>query len=454
MSFATCGDRRSDEWIRKTMIGHGLSWLKRFQTHSLVRQVSGMMAMTVLGQGLYMLAGPFIGRIYAPEQIGYFGLFVSIWIVLGLFACGLYDMAIPGARSDEEARRLGGASVLLGIGIAVATGAGLSLASALGWFGLGVFPLWGGALMAAGMLVQTAVLVAQGWAVRRDEVLIIGRANVLMNGLRSILQVLGGLLSPLWAMMIAGEALARIAQAYRITKSRIAPGARLIAWDGISGTLKRYRRFPIIFGPAFALDSSASLLQTAMVGLLFGPAEMGQFFLMRRTLDLPVAFAFRSLSDLFLARQIALARDAPERLRPFFLRASAVLAIAGLAASLPLLIWGPELFHLFYGPNWGVAGTLAAIMVPAMLLNLVVAPVARVFQITEKAHLRLLPGIVNVAGTLLVLWSAGHYALSLVETVIGISTAICTQYAVYFFVGYHAAGHVKLDGVLSTRKRG
>jgi O-antigen/teichoic acid export membrane protein len=107
-----------------------------------------------------------------------------------------------------------------------------------------------------------------------------------------------------------------------------------------------------------------------------------------------------------------------------------------------VLIWGPELFRLFYGPNWGVAGMLAAIMVPSMVFNLVVAPVSRVFQLTHKAHLRLLPGLVNTAGTLLVLWFADRYGLSLVETVAGISITICVQYAVYFAAGYYVAGHV------------
>lgn len=434
------------------MITHSLSWLKRLQAHPFVRQISGMMAMTALGQGLYMLAGPFIGRIYSPEQIGYFGLFVAIWTVLALFACGLYDMAIPAARDDTEARRLSGVSALFGMGIGLASGAGLSLAVTQGWFGLGIFPVWVGAVLAVGMLAQMMVLIAQAWAVRRDEVLAIGRANVLMNGLRSILQVAGGLLSPLWAMMVAGEIVARIAQARQMVRSRSGAAARLFAWDGIRSTVKNYRRFPIVFGPAFALDSVATLLQTAMLGLLFGAAEMGQFFLMRRTLDLPVAFAFRSLSDLFLARQILMARQAPHRLRPFFLRSAAMLALIGLAASAPLLVCGAELFRLFYGRNWSVAGALAALMVPAMVLNLAVAPVARVFQITDKSHLRLLPGVVNVAGTLLVLWAADRYALNLAETVAGISLAISVHYVVYFLAGYHAAGHVTLGRAMLARE--
>lgn len=403
-----------------------------------------MMLLTALGQGLYLLAGPFIGRIYSPEQIGYFGLFVTMWTVLALFAGGLYDIAIPSTQSDDEARRLSGVAVGFGISTGVITGALLSIAAWQQWLGLGVFPVWAGAVFMVAMVTQTAVQVAQGWALRANEVLVIGKANVLMNGLRSVFQVLGGLFSPLWATMVAAEILARLAQARRMFASKGKAVSSFIIWGGYWSTVRRHRRFPFVFGPAFVLDSVATLLQTSMVGILFGPAEMGQFFLMRRTLDLPVAFAFKSLSDVFFTRQLAMARDAPERLRPFFLRSGAALVGVGVLASLPLVFFGSELFRFFYGPNWGLAGYLATIIAPAMVANLAVAPVARVFQLSEKSYLRLVPGVLNVTGSLLVLWAAQTYKLSLVEMTAGISITIAITFVAYFAAGYFVAGHVSI----------
>jgi len=425
------------------MIARGLSLAMRIKSHPFARQVSGMMLLTAAGQGVYMLAGPFIGRLYSPEQIGIFGLFVTLWTLLGMFACGLYDLAIPAARNDDEARQVSGAAALIGTGVGIFSGAGLSIVADNQWFGLGVFPLWVGAVMTSAMFAQMVVLIGQAWAVRRNEVMVIGRANVLMNALRSIFQVAGGLLSPVWGTMAVGEIVARLVQAWRMSKSKVAPGAPLIRWRGLAAAIRNYRRYPAIFGPAFAVDSVAALLQTAMIGVLFSTAEMGQFFLMRRTLDLPVAFAFRSLSDLFFARQLILSRTSPQKLRPFFLFSGAVLAIVGLAGGAPLIIWGSELFTLFYGANWSVAGDLAAIMVPAMVLNLAVAPVSRVFQVSTMAHLRLLPGLTNMAGTLLVFWIADDYALTLPQVIAGLSTTICLQYVVYFAAGYFVAGHVE-----------
>ncbi len=424
------------------MIKRALGTLLSYKGHAFLRQIGAMMGLTALGQGLYLLAGPFIGRLYSPAEVGVFGLFVTAWTFLALFACGLFDLAIPSAVDDDEARRLSGLSVILGLAISVVAGIAISIATIEELLGFGIMPVWSGGVMTMGMIAQMFVLIRQGWVVRRNRVMLIGQANVLMNGLRSFFQVLGGLLSPIWAVMVAGEIVARLAQAHWMARKNGGDGREEFAWQRLYGIASSYRRFPIVFGPAFLFDSVAVLVQTSMVGSIFGAAAMGQFFLMRRTLDLPVAFAFKSLSDLFLARQLAIAREAPHRLRPFFLRSSLALFVCGAVVSVPLFLWGADLFVLFYGSDWGVAGTLAAIMAPAMVLNLSAAPVSRVFQISSKAHLRLLPGIVNLSASLLVLAFAERYAWGLEATVIGVSAAISAQYLVYFAAGYFAAGYV------------
>lgn len=426
------------------MISHGVSFLKRWRAHPFVRQISGMMLLTIAGQGIYLIAGPFIGRIYTPEQIGLYGLFMTIFMMLGLYACGLYDLAIPAVNDDDEAGVLSDASLFLGVLIALASGAVLTIFIINGFLGLGSFPRWMGLMMAAGMIAHTNVLIGQAWAVRNNDVLRIGRSNVTMNALRGGLQVLGGLFAPLWGVMAVSEIAARIAQSRQVRRRRIKQNGDYsrASLQAMASAIRRNKRYPTVFGPSFALDSMATLVQTATIGMMFGAAEMGQYFLMRRTLDLPVAFAFKSLSDVFFARQIVIVRDAPERLRPFFVKSAAGLAIAGGLVSLPLLVFGPELFKLFFGPAWGTAGSLAAIMVVPTALNLAVAPVARVFQLSRWAQLRVVPGVINLIGSLLVLWLAQAHNLSLIQVTIGISIVIGLQYCIYFGAGYLASSRL------------
>lgn len=418
---------------------------RRARNHELVRVVSGMMALTLIGQGLYVLAGPFIGRFYSPEEVGYFGLFVTVSAVLGVFACGLYDLAIPAARDDEQARRLGGVCMAFSLGLATISGIGFTIATAIPALGISNLPAWSGIMMAIAVATQGWVLLGQAWAIRRNEVLAIGQGHVLMNGTRSALQVLGGLIFPFWFVLVAGELIARIAQAWCMNLGRLSEPKAKFKLKQMNAIVVEHRRFPIVFGPAFSLDSLSTLLQTGMIGALFGAMEMGQYFLMRRTLDLPVAFAFRSLSDAFFARQLALARQTPEKLTHFFVKMSGLLAMLGIAVSWPLFIWGPELFMLFYGSEWALAGELAAIMVVPIILNLAVAPVARVFQLSHWSQLRLIPSVINLVGSLILLSLTISYELEFHQAVIGIAIVTTILYVSYFASGILASKHIRVE---------
>jgi O-antigen/teichoic acid export membrane protein len=259
------------------------------------------------------------------------------------------------------------------------------------------------------------------------------------------LQILGGIIFPFWFILVVGELIARISQAFRMNVGRMSGSKAKFRPEQMTAIVIEHRRFPMIFGPAFFLDSMSTLVQTAMIGALFGPVEMGLYFLMRRTLDLPVAFAFRSLSDAFFAKQLALAREAPDQLTKFFVKMSGLLAILGIGVSWPLFLWGAELFELFYGPEWALAGELAATMVVPIVLNLAVAPVARVFQLSRWSQLRIIPSIINIVGSLVLLYFAISYDFEFRQTVTGIAIVTTILYVSYFASGILASKQIRVE---------
>lgn len=419
-------------------------WVRQIRTHELTRLIGGMMTLTLVGQGLYVLAAPFIGRLYGPDEIGYFGLFITAAAALGIFAAGFYDLAIPTARDDEEAARLSGICIFIGTTFGVISGISFAAATMLPSLGVDKLPLWSGALMGIAVASQAYVLVGQAWAIRNRQVVVIGRAHLIMNGVRSAFQVTCGFFLPLWSTLAIGEIFARAVQALHLAAPGTASPNTKYSWAAMRTLLWKHRRFPFIFGPSSSMEAIATVLQTGMLGALFGPAEMGQYFLMRRTLDLPVAFAFRSLSDALFSKQIQLVKDAPHLLNSFFLKSSITLAIIGFVLGWPLLFWGDQLFRLVYGPGWELAGQLAAVMLIPLILNLAVAPVARVFQLSQLAYLRLVPSAIALTGTVMLIVAASIFELGLIETVAGIAIVSTLQYISYFISGMAASKNVML----------
>ena len=408
------------------------------------------MLLTALGHISYLLAGPFIGRIFSPDQMGLYGLFFTIWIVGSSAVCLMYDTAVPAATSEADALDLTFASAVIGGGLCLLFGGTFSLFIYLGLFGLSAFPMWSGLLLSICLLFQMSLQLQQGWKIRHNDVLDIGKGNVLLNLIRGTGQILLGLVSPLWPLLIAGEVLGRLVNiGYLFRNSRIAVNFAIPRAKAIE-IVKKYVHFPVTFGPAFILESAALVLQTTALMSLFGPAAFGQFFLMRRTLDMPVAFAFKSLSDLFYAKQISDARTCPGHIRPFLLQSTATLAAAGIVAALPVIFFGPLMFTIFFGENWGTAGLLAAIMSPAMVLNLAVAPSARIFTLSSVPQLRLVSSAILLALCSLLFVLAPMFSWNLIEVTIGLSAAISLQYIVYFFMGYIAAGRLRVPHASET----
>ncbi len=412
------------------------------------KNVGSMMMYTAIGQSAYLLTGPLIGRLFTPEQFGIYGLFYTFAVT----ATGLiflnFDFAIPAADTDSEARALTVGAATIALVCAPLAGIVIATLSWKGIAGFGVLPPACGFWMVALLLSQAAIQLIQNWNVRRNDTAIIGKSSVTLNISRGISQIALGLSSPYWWTLAAGEILGRIGNiSHLLLGKRSQPGTQGERENEtrrkVRATLRSYKQFPLILLPSQLLDSAVAFVQSSGLAYFFGPAGLGIYFLMRRTLDLPVAFAFRSLSDVFYARQASDARTAPERVRPFFVRSVLLLAGAGLIAGIPLMAISPALFAFFFGPEWRQAGVLAAIMAPASIMNLAVAPVARVFALTTRPYLRFCFSITNLAGTLIAFAIVASRSLDLTHTTVLLSIVTFVAYLIYFMSGYVASSALR-----------
>lgn len=405
------------------------------------RKVGSMMMYTAIGQSMYLLTGPLIGRLFTPAEFGLYGLFYIFAVTASGVIFLNFDFAVPAAVSEEDAVRLTlGAA---GIGLICTTLAGATIAF-LSWqdiAGFGALPLSCALLMIILLLFQGGVQLLQNWAIRTNETAAIGQSSITLNLVRGGTQILLGTIFPLWWSLGIGEITGRIGNALHLHRKT---GRRIGRWRGhtrsqVWDTLRTYRQFPLVLLPSQLLDSAVAFIQSGGLAYFFGPAGLGIYFLMRRTLDLPVAFAFRSLSDVFYARQAHDARVAPERVRPFFVRSALLLAAVGFLAGIPFMLVSPALFAFVFGDEWRQAGVLAAIMAPASIMNLAVAPVARVFALTTRPHLRFCFSAVNLLGTILAFAVIARASLDLVQATMVLSAVTFVAYLVYFAAGYVAS---------------
>jgi len=405
------------------------------------RSVSSLMFLTALGQGLYVAAAPVLGRLYTPEEFGLYGLFYLFITTSVMFICLNYDMAIPAAVNEADANDLAEASIRLSVVVCAVIGALLTGAIALDFMGFGALPWWAGPLAFAVLLLQALIQVFQAWYVRAQTAVTIGRAGVTLNAVRGGVQIGLGTIGGAWWGLGLGEVLGRIGALIHSMGARGAWRPRGSLWSlGLPlATLRRYRQFPLVFLSNTAVEAVVLFAQIAALSAMFGPAGLGQYFMMRRTLDLPVGFASRSLSDIFYGRMAADCREAPHRVKPFYIRSFMILAGIGIVGAAPLMLFGEVAFEFILGPFWGEAGRLAAVMAPSAVLNLAAAPASRIFGLSKRPWLRSVYTAVNAVSTAIVLFLATTQGWSLFVTTAGLSIATCIVYLSYFVAGLFAA---------------
>lgn len=415
--------------------------LQTLRTSPFVRSVGGLLVLTAAGQAVYLAAAPLLGRLFTPEAFGVYGLFYSLVVTAAIFNTLNFDQAIPAADDDGEADGLSYAALQASILLSFAFG--LAAAAMAHWnvLGFGNLPVWAGALVTATLLLQSVTQVQQCWQIRKQTTLAIGQSGLSLNFGRAGVQIATGLAGVGWLGLGLAEVLGRLAAAIHLS---LTPSRWLPRWQGLSrpapaDMLRKYRRFPLVLLPAQGADVVVIFFQVVGLTSLFGAAGLGQWFLMRRTLDVPVAFAFRSLGDVFYSRMANLAREAPQDLPRFYVRAFLALLFCGLLVGTPVMLFGPALFRLVFGEQWGEAGLLAAVTMPSVILNLAVAPASRVFSLTERSGLRYVFTVLHGLGSAAaILWAHLTHA-SLIQTAAGLSAAVAVSYVAYFLAGLAAA---------------
>ena len=246
------------------------------------RAILTLLAGGALAQALPLLLGPWLTRLYRPEDFGHYHLFAAVAANLAVVACARYEFALPLAQDDAEARALRTLCQRLLAGVVAASAlAGLAWAAWVGrWW-----PLWLPAAVGALGLLSLATLNAT--RARRFSGL--AAARVLQHGGAALLQALVGLLQ------------AGMSGVAGVTGLIVAPVLAALAalgvlgWPGPAGAsraqwwaaARAHRSFPLLNTPHAFMGGLQDTLAIALVAASLGPAAAGAWGLALRYLKAP-----------------------------------------------------------------------------------------------------------------------------------------------------------------------
>lgn len=352
---------------------------------------------TTIAQIITILASPIITRLYGPEAFGLVALFTSITGILGVIVCLRYELAIMLPESDEEAANVFGLCVIIVVLISlISIPILLIMQQPLVQFlkapQLGQF-FW---LIPLVVFVSGTVLALNYWNTRTKQFHRLSIARVISScsstgtqlGMGFFGRASGGALI---GASILGQIVSTLVLGIQILKDHLLFFKQNITRKGMAKVFKRYSNFPKYDIWSALLNNISWQIPIFLLSYFFSTTIVGYYSLGMMMIQLPMSLIGGAIAQVFYQR--AAAEKSEGNLGSLVENVFKVLVKIGLFPIVILLFVGKDLFIVFFGSQWAVAGVYVQILSVWAFVWFVSSPLSTIVAVLEKQSWGLLLNI-------------------------------------------------------------
>jgi O-antigen/teichoic acid export membrane protein len=387
-----------------------------------------------------MLSYPLLTRLYDAAEFGLLTVFASVTTMISVGSSAALNRAIPIPPGDPEAAdvawtALAAVTVTTVLTAAVGLVAAAPIAQLLGVPQLAHF-WW---LIALTVFVMGSYNILSVWMVRERSYGALGRRNMLQGVGQTATQVGLGLMQIRPVGLLLGLGVGRLFGLGGLLSSGGLLRQRRPSLAALRRTLRRYRRFPLLTVPSGLLNSGGLEVPLLVISALYGDARAGLLGLTVRVIGAPTTIIGDAVAQVFTGESSAAIREPKGTLAPLMRYTTGRLLIIGALPTALLVLGGPWLFGVVFGPTWTEAGDYARVLAFAYLAQFVVNPISGMLQLLERQGHSL-----AWAGVRLLLTAGGPAVCGLVGAPVllaigALSIGHVVSYTLMFFLCLRAA---------------
>lgn len=348
--------------------------------------------MTVLGgalgaQALPLLAAPLITRMCTPSDMGAFSLWLGLVAIAAIAATLRMETAMILDHETEQQRTCFGV-VLYTATITAVLVTGLAVAAhlvdvpairQLTWPALLTVGI--GTWLTANMQTTLAYATSHNAFGKAARAKVWGAGTIAVAQLLLLAAGVGGVALLVGQLIGLGTGLL----AARRLLGPPPPRVGLTLGTEERAYLARHRNFWRYALPSNLLNNLVGQLPLFLIGMRHGALAAGLYALTQRVLAAPISLLAASVLEVF-KRQSVQEFQTVGHCKQAYRYTFKVLLLLGLAPSLLLLLFSPQLFAWVFGPAWREAGELAQILAPLYFLNFIASPLSYVFFVTGRQN--------------------------------------------------------------------
>jgi len=394
--------------------------LTRFASGEFTRNVALIFGGTALGQAGMLLFYPVLTRIFEPEAFGVLSVYGGVMYLIGTVGAFRYELAIPIARSEEEAVNLValcgaclfGATFLMAIATLLTSFNGMDLV------GIGsLYPYR--LLIPLGFAFISGYNVLQVYASRIGAFSSISRTRLGQGFIAPIAQIgMGGLVAASTTVLIIGFIIGQSSGVVLLTRLLFKNhrAVATVSWRRIVSAARRYYRYPLVSSWAAIIESAGSGgILYMLISTYYVPAIAGYSYLTGRVLGRPLVLVAGALGQVYIGEAGRLAHTDPARLRRRLLQVSSRQLLISLGWAALINIAAAQFYPLAFGSEWAAAVEYVLPLSVALVSQTVLSSVSPTLQVLEKQTLAASWQPVPVILLVMVFWGCSRLGLPAID---------------------------------------
>jgi lipopolysaccharide exporter len=339
---------------------------------------------TIFAQALPFVFSPLISRLFTPEDFSVYGVFISLYSILGTVLSLKYDTAIMLPDDLNKAKNLVILCLLITIVLSF-----LSFLFVL-FFGKYLidsmnFQLWSNWLLliplSAFFLSINNILI--NWYNKNKQYNIISLNKISRNALLAGFNIAFGLITYGHCGLIFSQLFSDgLAACYYFMTYYFKALNRKndINFCSLKKVAALYKDFPFFTLPSTLLDNFSTQLPILLITYFFPSSKSGSYFFAVRILAIPVAVIGFAYGHTFFQKFVSYVNNENYRGARKFLYQSWLLLFSLI--SLPAVVvifWGEPLFSFIFGSEWSESGSISSILIFYIMFSFISSPTSSTY---------------------------------------------------------------------------
>lgn len=351
-----------------------------------LKAVSVLVGGTAFAQLIGFLCLPILTRLYTPEDYSILGVYIAIVSIFAVISCLRFDIAIPIAIDNNEARNIFYLALISNIIFSI-----IILISILFFYeyisNIEIirrlsFWVW---LIPLGIFLNGLYSALQFWATRNKKFKLIANTRItqaLFSNATSMGLAIYGLG---FAGLILGQLLSYSGGILKLFYNAVnnKENTNII----LKETFLKYKNFPKYSTWEGLANTSAIQLPLIIIAIFLVGPEVGYLMLAMKVLGVPMGLIGSAISQVYLSHASEYHKN--KKLFPYTLEILKKILKIVFLPFLFLMISSPYIFGFIFGKEWSDVGLYIVAMIPWYFMQILSSPISMALHVLNKQKVAL-----------------------------------------------------------------